>query len=89
MYMVGGFSPALSLPMSTAIPLWILLHSPWDCLECSFVLSRAADTPCYCDLVWDSVLLERALSASVSLGSWVALSLPMIVLSLVSVMKTL
>lgn len=44
---------------------------PLGLLECSFIMSRGTDTACYCDLVWDCVLLLRSLSASVSLGSWV------------------
>lgn len=82
MYMAGGFSPVLPLSTSTAIPVRTLLHRPWDWLECSFVMSRGADRPCYCDLVWDCVLLVRVLPASVSPVSWVTLSLPMIESSL-------
>lgn len=47
-------------------------------------MSRGADRPHYSDLVWDSVVLVRPLSVSVALDSWVTLSLPVILSSLVS-----
>lgn len=82
---VSAFFLVPSLALCPPIPDGTLVCRPWDRRACYFVVSRCADWPCYCGLVWalwDSALPARAPPAGAH--PWFTPSLPVALFLLIS-----